>query len=63
LSDYEVKLHAVPLMYRSVDEPSAFEVLLSGDEDGIVVRSASSRAADADEVGLGGASGPAVPHG
>lgn len=28
LSSYEVKLHAVPLMYRCLDEPSAFEVRL-----------------------------------
>lgn len=63
LSAYEVKLHAVPLMYRSVDEPSAFEVLLSDEGDGAVVRHPSALAADAGEVGLGGASGPEVPHG
>jgi len=28
LSSYEVKVHAVPLMYRAIDEPGAFEVLL-----------------------------------
>ncbi len=27
LSAYEVKLHAVPLLSRAIDEPSAFEVL------------------------------------
>lgn len=29
LSSYEVKLVAVPLMYRALDEPSAFEPLLT----------------------------------
>ena len=29
LSNHEVKLHAVPLMYASIDEPSAFEELLA----------------------------------
>jgi hypothetical protein len=29
LSDYEVKLHAVPLMHRAIDEPTAFEDLLT----------------------------------
>ncbi len=29
LSAYDVKVHAVPLMYYAVDEPSAFEVLTS----------------------------------
>ena len=28
LSAYEVKLHAVPVMYRAIDEPTAFEDLL-----------------------------------
>lgn len=28
LSSYEVKVHAVPLMYLAIDEPGAFEVLL-----------------------------------
>lgn len=27
LSSYEVKVHAVPLMYRAVDEPTAYEEL------------------------------------
>jgi quinol monooxygenase YgiN len=29
LSNYEVKLHAVPVMYRAVDEPSAFEPVVT----------------------------------
>jgi hypothetical protein len=28
LSAYEVKVHAVPVMYRAIDEPSAYEDLL-----------------------------------
>ena len=31
LSSYEVKLHAVPLMYRAIDEPSAYERLAGWD--------------------------------
>ncbi len=30
LSAYEVKLHAVPLLSRAIDEPSAFEVVEPG---------------------------------
>ena len=29
LSAYEVKLHAVPVMYRAIDEPTAYEDLLT----------------------------------
>jgi quinol monooxygenase YgiN len=36
LSSYEVKLHAVPLMYRCIDEPSAYEVRVVGTPDGVV---------------------------
>jgi quinol monooxygenase YgiN len=45
LSSYEVKLHAVPLMYRCIDEPSAFEVLLEA-EGGQVRERAGSLAED-----------------
>lgn len=34
LSSYQVKLVAVPLMYRAVDEPSAFEGLVAWTPDG-----------------------------
>ncbi len=34
LSSYDVKLHAVPVMYRAVDEPTAYEVLTQVDQDG-----------------------------
>lgn len=52
LSSYEVKVHAVPLMYRAVDEPSAFESLLSV-VDGEVVAFRGDRADDADAAGPG----------
>lgn len=58
LSSYEVKLHAVPLMYRAVDEPTAFEVVFGGRPGGSVDEYAVSRADDADTVNLGEAAGP-----
>lgn len=58
LGDYEVKVHAAPLLAEGRDEPSAFEVLRA--VDGAVAAVAPSRrAADADVVGIGEASGPA----
>jgi quinol monooxygenase YgiN len=39
LSSYEVKLHAVPLLSRAVDEPSAYEVV----EPGTVLNIESTR--------------------
>lgn len=62
LSASEVRLHAVPLMYRAVDEPSAYEVLLSVTGQGDVVEGWSALAADAGSVDLGEASGPDVPR-
>lgn len=58
LSGYEVKMQAVPLLSRAIDEPSAYEVLEGGDEpaDG-----RTRRAADADTIGLGRASAAQVP--
>lgn len=52
LSAYEVKVEAVPLLSRAIDEPSAFEVLTTVDR--------SARAADADDIGLGAAAAPSV---
>lgn len=43
LSSTEVKIHAVPLMYRCLDEPSAFEVRLEG-ADGEVLELAGALA-------------------
>ncbi|TAK68955.1 MAG: antibiotic biosynthesis monooxygenase [Actinomycetota bacterium] len=52
LSSMDVKIAAVPLLSRALDEPSAYEILLAADGSG-TVRSASDRAADAATVGLG----------
>ena len=59
LSAYDVKVDAAPLLSLGRDEPSAFEVLHASDGDG-ASSGASRRAVDADEVGVGEASGPAV---
>jgi heme oxygenase (mycobilin-producing) len=56
LSAYDVKVDAAPLLSLGRDEPSAFELLVS---DGDATAS-SGRAVDADQVGVGEASGPAV---
>lgn len=53
LGSYEVKLHAVPLMYRAVDEATAFEELLAWDPDGGLVASEPSRAPDAGSAAPG----------
>ncbi len=53
LSSYEVKLHAVPLMYRAVDEATAFEELLAWDGDRPergLVETEPARAGDADSA-------------
>ena len=59
LSSYDVKVDAAPLLSLGRDEPSAFEVLHASDGDGATTL-VSRRAVDADEVGVGEASGPAV---
>ena len=59
LGAYEVKMHAIPVMYRAIDEPTAFEVLRAVDPAGMT-SGPTRRAADADEVGVGRASGPHV---
>ena len=59
LSSYDVKVDAAPLLSRGRDEPSAFEVLHSSDGDGATTL-VSRRAVDADQVGVGEASGPAA---
>lgn len=53
LSSYEVKLGAVALLSRAIDEPTAFELLTDDDR--------GARAADADNVRLGEAAAPIVP--
>jgi len=44
LSAYEVKLHATALLAGSLDEPSAYEVLVSAGADGAVTVATSDRA-------------------
>jgi Antibiotic biosynthesis monooxygenase len=53
LSSYDVKLHAVPLMYRAIDEPSAYEPLVTWTPDGGVAEVEPARAPDADSAGPG----------
>jgi hypothetical protein len=48
LSAYDVKVRAVPLMYRAVDEPTAYEDLLVWSPADGLVRHEASRAPDAD---------------
>lgn len=59
LSSYDVKVDAAPLLSLGRDEPSAFEVLHARDAEG-ASSGQSRRAADADRVGVGEASGPAA---
>lgn len=61
LGAYEVKVQASPLLARAQDEPSAYETVVADDAGSAGVR-VSDRAADADRVGVGEASGPAVPR-
>lgn len=63
LSAYEVRVDAVPLLSRSIDEPSAFEVLAVSPEEPADGPRRTRRAADAGTVALGEASAPAVPTG
>lgn len=52
LSSYEVKMSAMALLSRAIDEPTAFELLTT--------TGSSARAADAGTVGIGRAAGPVV---
>ena len=58
LSAYDVKVDAAPLLSLGRDEVSAFELLVRDEAAGPAVVEVSRRAADADEVALGEASGP-----
>lgn len=60
LSDFDVKVRAVPLLSTAIDEPSAFELVRHRDADGVTA-AVSGLAADAGEVGLGGAAAANVP--
>ena len=57
LGTVDVKVHATPLLAQSVDEPSAYEVLVRAEPGGSAVRSDSDRSA-AGATGPG--SGPPV---
>ena len=46
LGSFDVKVHATPLLARSLDEPSAFETLASAGPGADVVITASDRASD-----------------
>ncbi|NHC12599.1 antibiotic biosynthesis monooxygenase family protein [Motilibacter deserti] len=59
LSAYEVKVSAVPVLATAIDEPTAYEVLLSHDDDG-GTEGTTRLAADAGSVGIGSASAPGV---
>ena len=58
LGAYDVKVYAAPLLALGRDEPSAFEVLHADDAAAPAVLSPSRRARDAEQVGIGHASGP-----
>jgi quinol monooxygenase YgiN len=51
LSAHEVKLHAVPLMYRAIDEPSAYEELITWTPDAGLTTAESDRSADDGSLG------------
>jgi len=59
LSRFEVKMHVIPLLSTAIDEPSAFEALVSLDDSGEQLF-ASGLAADHDSIGLGSASAASV---
>jgi hypothetical protein len=61
LSWFEVKVVAVPLLSRAVDEPSAFECLVRWEPTAGVVRSATDRTPDSDVVGPGGSPQEPLP--
>lgn len=48
LGGFDVKVHATPLLARSIDEPSAYEVLGSAEPGGKIIRTASDRAVSDD---------------
>ena len=59
MSSFEVKMHTVPLLSMSIDEPTAFEVIHHNGPDG-EREYASARAHDADSVDLGAAAAAEV---
>lgn len=62
LGAYDVKVHAVPLMYRALDEPTAYEPLVTWTAaDGESERE-TTRSLDADSVSLGEAGVAVAPR-
>lgn len=60
LSNFDVKVHVVPLLSRAIDEPTAFEIIHVRDDEG--ARDATGALArDAATVSLGEASAGFVP--
>lgn len=59
MSSFDVKMHTVPLLSASIDEPTTFEVLHRNGPDG-AADLPSMRALDADSIGLGYAAAPSV---
>lgn len=60
LSNHEVRYAAWELLGGAIDEPTSFEVLVSFNEAGDVLRNVSAVAHDAQIVGLGFAAEPDV---
>ncbi len=60
LSDWDVKLHAVPVLSTALDEPSAYETLVTRGIGGPVLDGHTALAADAGSVSLGEAAAPKV---
>ncbi|MBD0292823.1 MAG: antibiotic biosynthesis monooxygenase [Jiangellaceae bacterium] len=56
IDSYDVKVTASPLLAQALDEPTAFELLETGDAPG-----ATALAADAGAVAVGEAAAPVVP--
>jgi hypothetical protein len=61
LSAFDVKLHAAPLLAEAVEEPSAYEILVSAEGQTTSVRP-SALAADAGTVRVGEAAMPRAPR-
>ncbi len=59
MSSFDVKMHTVPLLSASIDEPTTFEVMHRNGPDG-AADLPSMRALDADSIGLGHAAAPSV---
>ena len=55
LGQYEVKLHATPLLAQAIDEPSAFEPLVSAEPGGTAIARTSDRATTTDRAPSTGA--------